>query len=146
MKKTKLLILATITEMEAILDVNCEANIGICETVNGDTVYILGNHLFKSPIEFCMDKTKTMFSLLFYDTLDIKNWSMTLREASHGYFIWNGGFHQLDPEDETGMSAMPVPTKQVMDELRQACENFKGLDGFSKRMEKNGGNVFESFK
>jgi len=137
MKKTKLMVVATLKVIEDVMQNGNEKNIATSYADNGATCYSLGENLFKSPIEFYHDKTKTMYGLLFYDTMDIKNWSMTLRQAHKGYFIHDG---QWLKEDENG-GGVVVPTAQVMRELREACEMFKGLDDIGKRVE-NGESLF----
>ena len=119
--------------------------IGKCYTEDKATCYILGNHLFKSPIEFIHSADKTMFSLLFYDTMDVTNWLMTTRRCYKGYFIQDGKFYQPIDIENTDEVVL-VSTKQVLAELELACKQWKHLNRFSNAMEETNGNVFESFK
>ena len=130
---TKQLVVKTLKVIEDVIDGNGEKNVGICEGPANTTVYILGNNIYKSPFEFYQDKTKTMFGLLFYDTLKMENWSMTTRQPDHGYFINDGKFY-------SGTNAVtPVPTTQVLKELKSTCEMWKTMNNISKGWDQEGG-------
>ena len=122
---TKELVVKTLKVLEDEMQIDGTPNIGIMNGDKESTIYILGDELFRSPIEFYHDKTKTMFGLLFYDTFDMRNWTMTLRKPSRGYLINDGQF--LEPDLECN-GAVPVEEQKVFDELREACKLFKQLD------------------
>ena len=139
-EKTKKLMKEAVNVIVEVMGKN--AKIGQCYT-DTTTCYILGNHIFKTPLEIHVDDTKTMFNVLFFDTMKMENWSMTLRKPSKGYFIHEGDFY-TECEDNADM-AVQVSKKQVLDEIRSACESFKVFSDIEKALDK-GESVFAAMR
>jgi hypothetical protein len=139
-EKNQKLIANTIKVVMEVLGENFK--MGECYT-ESSTCFILGNHLYKTPIEIHLDDTKTMLNVLFFDTLDKMNWSMIMRKPYNSYFCVNGQFYTAC-EDNADM-AVEVSNKQVLDEVRSACKKFKDFAAIEKALD-SGCSVFEAMK
>ena len=116
--------------LEDVVEINNEANVGICKKEDNTDVYVLGENIFASPIEIYMQKEKGFYGVFFFDTMDAKNWSWELRQPFKGYFIHEGKFYTQCGETK----AMLVPTTQVLKELKESCEWFMKLKNFKSPM------------
>lgn len=139
-EKSKKLMEEAINAIVEVLGEN--AKIGQCYT-DTTTCFILGENLFKTPLEIHMDDTNTMFNVLFFNTLDAMNWSMTMRKPYKGYFTHKGNFYTTC-EDNEDMSVQ-VSKKEVLDAIRLACKQYKDFNAIEKALD-NGSSVFEALR